>query len=164
MRGRVTGMIALAIGLALTGCGGGQHRDKGAPITSMALFDPVKFAGNWHEVGGFGSADCDISIGQPTASGFPVAETCRGAPRAGVGRMIGPGRFVLQMPGDGPAWVLWVDEGYRTAVLGTPSGAFGRILNRTPEIPGDRLTAARDVLRFNGYDTGALVLAGGTGA
>ncbi len=168
MRGRVTGMLALAAELSLSGCGGG-HRDAGVPITSMALFDPGKFSGNWHEVGGYDMADCRVSIGRPTEGGFPVAEVCpdgAGPAREGVGRIIGPGRFVLQMPGEGPEeiWVLWVDEGYRTAVLGTPSGAFGRIFNRTPDIPADRLKAARDVLQFNGYDLGALALAEGAGA
>ena len=48
--------------------------------------------------------------------------------------------------------MLWVDEGYRTAVVGSPSGGSGFILNREPDIPADRLTAARQVLAFNGYE------------
>jgi apolipoprotein D and lipocalin family protein len=33
-----------------------------------------------------------------------------------------------------------------------PSGRAGWILNRTPEMPEDRLSAALEVLEFNGYD------------
>lgn len=65
-----------------------------------------------------------------------------------------PGRFDLQ--GIGPLWVLWADADNRTVVLGTPSGAYGFILNRDPSLPSDRLNAARDILAFNGYDVGKL--------
>ena len=84
----------------------------------------------------------------------------------GTARVDGPGRLKVRLAGMPIAadyWVLWVDEGYRTAVVGVPSGRAGWILNRTPDIPADRLAAAREVLEFNGYDIGALVMAGGTG-
>jgi apolipoprotein D and lipocalin family protein len=56
------------------------------------------------------------------------------------------------MPIGAEWWVLWVDADYRTLVVGTPSGSFGIILNRTADLPPDRLAAARDVLAWNGYD------------
>ena len=62
------------------------------------------------------------------------------------------------MPFAGNYWVLWVDDEYRTAVVGTPSGRAGWILNRTPDISEDRLEAAKAVLSFNGYDVNALEL------
>ena len=65
-----------------------------------------------------------------------------------------PGRFDLQ--GIGPLWVLWADADNRTVVLGAPSGAYGFILNRDAKLPADRLTAARDILAFNGYDVTSL--------
>ncbi len=52
--------------------------------------------------------------------------------------------------------MLWVDEGYRTAVIGTPDGSFGFVLNRDAAIPADRMEAARRVLDFNGYDLAQL--------
>ena len=55
------------------------------------------------------------------------------------------------MPFAADYWVLWVDDDYRTAVVGVPSGRAGWILSRTPDLPEDRLEAARDVLAFNGY-------------
>ena len=78
---------------------------------------------------------------------------------AGGGTMAaarnGAGRF---QPAKGEVWwVLWVDEEYRTAVIGTPSGAFGAVINRTASIKPDRLRAAREVLDFNGYDVSRLI-------
>jgi apolipoprotein D and lipocalin family protein len=50
-----------------------------------------------------------------------------------------------------PYWVLWVDEGYRTAVVGQPNGRAGWVLNREPGDPAGPLDRAREVLDFNGY-------------
>ncbi|HOZ34653.1 MAG TPA: lipocalin family protein, partial [Tabrizicola sp.] len=52
-------------------------------------------------------------------------------------------------------WILWVDSGYRTLAIGTPSGRFGFILDRSA-LPPDRLAAASEVFDFNGYTTAAL--------
>ena len=62
----------------------------------------------------------------------------------------GPGRF--RVAGQ-EWWVIWVDTDYRTLAIGTPSGAFGFILNRGGALPPDRLRAAREIFDFNGYDT-----------
>lgn len=81
---------------------------------------------------------------------------------AGAIAQTGPGRFAISGRG-GTAqdwWVLWVDEGYRTLAIGTPSGEFGFILNRGNTLPSDRLAAAREVLDFNGYDVGRLITYG----
>ncbi|MEP5200987.1 MAG: lipocalin family protein, partial [Paracoccaceae bacterium] len=79
----------------------------------------------------------------------------------GSAEVVGPGRLKVRLgniPFAGDYWVLWVDEGYRTAVVGAPSGKVGWILNRTPNIPADRLNAARQILDFNGYRLSELVM------
>lgn len=94
-----------------------------------------------------------------------VVNTCRDGSGAvterieGTAEIVGPGRLEVRFPSVARAdyWVLWVDEGYRTAVVGMPSGRAGWILNREPQIPPDRLAAAREVLDFNGYDLSRLV-------
>lgn len=53
-------------------------------------------------------------------------------------------------------WVLWVDDDFRTAVIGTPTGAFGWIMDRPGAVSGDRTRAAREILEFSGYDLGRL--------
>jgi apolipoprotein D and lipocalin family protein len=71
--------------------------------------------------------------------------------------LTGPGRITM---GRGETlWILWVDADYRVAAVGTPSGAFGRILSRDPQPRPDLLRAAREVLEFNGYDVSRLAIA-----
>lgn len=52
-------------------------------------------------------------------------------------------------------WVVWVDDGFRTAAIGTPDGSYGWILDRKPAGGADRITAASQILEFNGYQTSA---------
>ena len=40
----------------------------------------------------------------------------------------------------------------RTSVIGSPDGRVGWVLDRSRDIPRDRLAAAREILAFNGYD------------
>jgi len=100
--------------------------------------------------------------------GISVFNTCRnldGSVRStisGTAQVVGPGRLAVTFPsvpfGAADYWVLWTDEGYRTAVVGAPDGRSGWILNRDPNIPDDRLKAAREVLDFNGYDLSRLLI------
>lgn len=55
---------------------------------------------------------------------------------------------------DGPdeLWVIWVDDGFRTAAIGAPDGSYGWIIDRRAEGGADRVKAAADILAFNGYD------------
>jgi apolipoprotein D and lipocalin family protein len=73
-------------------------------------------------------------------------------------KKLGKGRFSVEMPnGLGREfWVLWVDEGFRTAVLGNKEGDFGWIVDRSTKGGADRVKAAREILDFNGYDVSQL--------
>lgn len=66
------------------------------------------------------------------------------------------GRLSASHDAQNVIWVLWIDEDHRTAVLGNPSGSFAQIINRTPTLRADRLQAAKDILKFNGYDLSQL--------
>ena len=158
--------IALALlTLTLAACTGGSYRDTGVAITSMAVFDPARYAGLWYEVASFptpfqaGCTNTTAEYAPAGASLLTVRNAClKDGTRTvieGTARLNGPGRLKVRLNGVPVAadyWVLWVDEGYRTAVVGVPSGRAGWILNRDPRIPPDRLQAAREVLQFNGYD------------
>ncbi len=136
------------------------YRDSATQISSAALWNPARMQGDWVSVAAFPAA-----LWQPgTRIGFDLAategrmmiETADG-PRALPITPAGPGRFRRSDGGEAPPfWVLWVDESYRTAVIGTPNGAFGFVLNRDAAIPTDRMEAARQVLEFNGYDLARL--------
>jgi apolipoprotein D and lipocalin family protein len=134
-------------------------RSAGAPIWSAAAFQPAQVAGVWRQVADFRSSGaCDAGAVEivPEGAGLRLSGTLCLAGKAetvsGVAPLVGPGR--LRVTGE-DWWVIWVDVGYRTLAIGTPSGRFGFILDRGA-IPGDRLNAAREIFDFNGYRTEAL--------
>ena len=126
--------------------GAGSYRDADAQISSRATIVSV--------------ANFDQDDPWRTGSVVSIAWDTPQSGRLGWGggtvpiKVSGPGRFAET--GGRQFWVLWVDEGYRTAVIGTPDGSFGFVLNRDAAIPADRLEAARQVLDFNGYDVAQL--------
>ena len=169
-------VAVLPLVLMLAACAP-SFRDAEAPIASIALFDPARYAGDWYEIARYpvsfqkGCVASRATYSLRPDGSLGVVNTCRernidGPLRQieGVAEITGPGRLAVRfegMPiGSAPYWVLWVDEGYRTAVVGTPSGRAGWILNRDPVIPADRLRAARRVLAFNGYDLSRLEMTG----
>lgn len=166
---------ALVMVLALAGCSASSYRDASVEISSTALFSPERYAGLWHEVARFPTPfqrGCIRSTATYTPNadgGLEVLNACvtrTGQTRQieGMAEIVGPGRLTVSFSSvpfvRAPYWVLWVDEDYQTAVVGTPNGRAGWILNRTPDLRADRLQAARDILEFNGYDTEQLIFAG----
>ncbi len=182
--GRLTIMAGLFL-TALAGCAKTSgdpfalfptYRDTTVPIASKALFDPGQYLGLWHEVARFpvpfeaGCVNVTAEYDLRPDWLLSVLNTCFDADGAvkstidGTAEIVGPGRLVVRF-GSVPFvaadyWVLWVDESYRTAVVGTPNGRAGWILNRDPTIPADRLAAAQEILDFNGYDLSRLQVAG----
>lgn len=137
-------------------------RDTGRPIASAALFDAGLFAGSWHVVAAYPvdpGAGC-TAVAMTFQDGAMRVDCRDGAALTGATRPGAyPGRILVDLgPGlaVGELWVLWVDFDYRTAVIGTPGGQAGWILNRDPAIPADRMAAAREMLDFNGYDLAGL--------
>ncbi len=164
---------SLGFALLLAGCApppDAAFRSAGAPIYSNAVLDTARLAGTWTQVGELaqpGAPRCapgTVAIRPVDPMTLQVdARLCLNGEVdsfAGTARVTGPGRVTLQ--GAAPEglgaewWVLWVDDGYRTLVIGTPSGRFGFILDRSGGLPPDRLTAAREILDWNGYAVTAL--------
>lgn len=149
------------------------YRDTSVPIASKALFEPERYLGTWFEVARYpvpfeaGCRGVTAEYGALSDDLISVRNTCRGSDGAvrsvieGTAKVVGTGRLEVSFPsvpfGAADYWVLWTDESYRTAVVGAPNGRSGWILNRTPEIPEDRMKAAREVLDFNGYDLSRLM-------
>ncbi|MEO1536428.1 MAG: lipocalin family protein [Pseudomonadota bacterium] len=155
--------------LVLTACVGTAYRDPDTGLASMAIFDPARYEGLWYEVASFptpfqeGCTNTQADYELQSDGSLSVRNACfrNGALSVieGSATVVGPGRLQVRLNGVPFAadyWVLWVDEGYRTAVVGTPNGRAGWVLNRDPAIPADRLAAAEEVLRFNGYDVSQL--------
>ena len=160
--------ILLFVALGLVGCvPAGSYRNPDSVISSKAVLDLPRLSGDWSIVGYFptpfesGCEALDLVIALAS-----LERTCRTAApsrhdKAPL-RALDVGRFETTLDGVGPTslWVLWVDEGYRTAVIGEPQGRFGWVINRDPTIPTDRWVAAQRILDFNGYDSAALVRLG----
>jgi apolipoprotein D and lipocalin family protein len=151
--------LILALGLtALAACAAppppvpGLRQD--GPIWSSAVFDLNRMEGEWQQAAVFvrgGRPACGpggvlFQGGQVTWALCLEAGPSRGTGPATPGL---PGRFAL--PGMADWWVLWIDADDRTALIGTPGGEFGFVLNRGGALPEDRLKAASDIAVFNGY-------------
>lgn len=166
--------LALLVVLAVLAACAPSYRDQDVTIASKVDFDPARYAGLWYEIARYDvpfQRGCTATTAQYAlkADGtLSVLNRCaRGAPDGPVTRIegsaevVGPGRLAVSFDNipflRGPYWVLWVDADYRTAVVGTPSGRAGWILNRQPSISRDRLNSALQVLDFNGYDTSQLL-------
>lgn len=187
MTGRILRGLVAALGLAAAGACSTEtplipapsYRDSQAPFASIALFDATRYAGRWYEVASYpvpfqrGCRDTQASY-TPRADGtLGVVNSCVDAATGetkrieGTAAPVGPGRLRVTFETvpflSAPYWILWVDEDYRTAVVGVPSGRAGWILNRDRTIPPDRLAAAREILDFNGYDLTRLRMTPQTG-
>ena len=117
-------------------------RDVSAPFGATTRFDPAAFAGTWYEVARFREGpvarrDYAYDGGRITSGGEAYTVAAPGRMRAADGS---------------ETWVLWADEGHRTAVLGQPDGAETVILDRAKVPAADRLAAARAILEWYGYD------------
>jgi apolipoprotein D and lipocalin family protein len=161
--------LVFALPLALAACARAPEapppaapsfREAGAPIASTTRGGLGDLAGDW-------VISAAVPGPGPAAPGarvtvIPVAAAAATWLIAGPGGTASdlyvtavPGRHVPQ--GGGPElWVLWVDDGFRTAAVGTPDGSLGWVMDRPGAASPDRALAAREMLDFNGYDTGAL--------
>ena len=165
----------VAVGLlALGACDtGNDYRDTDVPMRSVATLDLTRYQGLWYEIARFPNsfeADCTAVTAEYSITGperLSVVNTCRkGSPDGpvevadGSARVVAAGelkvKFVEWLPFAGDYWILDVTEDYDVAVIGVPSGDFGWILARTPQIDPLQLRAALSVLSANGYDTDLL--------
>jgi apolipoprotein D and lipocalin family protein len=158
--------VILSVGLALVAAcappAATGLRDAAAPIYSATGLDPARLAGAWVQSGDIREDPADCGGGQvlfsPAGAGLAVTGTLCLAGRAvaldGTLTPTGPGR--LQPEKGAEWWVLWADADRRTLAIGTPDGSFGIVLDRAGEASADRFAAAREILDFNGYDTGRL--------
>jgi apolipoprotein D and lipocalin family protein len=150
----------LLLALALAGCVAAPvappeqavFRTAGAPFASSTRFDAARMAGDWRLVAAFsGRVGRLPPVGLRLAAVSGGIEVARGGwvwPEGRYG-VTGPGRLVRD--GGPEVWVIWVDDDFRTAVLGSPDGRLGFILDRG-RISADRLRAAREILAWQGYD------------
>lgn len=158
-------IVALCVVGVMTACAAPPEqasgfRDRSAPFGSTSRFELNRFLGNWQRVAAFAPAgeavlpQTHLYRRASTGQIFLDVTAVDGTGTREVFQLTAPGRFQAQ--GDAAAdealWLLWVDEGYRTAVLGTPSGSRAFVLDRSAAASPDRLRAAREILQWYGYD------------
>ncbi|MDW4496629.1 hypothetical protein R5H30_01440 [Sulfitobacter sp. D35] len=164
MSGVLSRRTALVAGLAvltLSACGTPppeepNFRNQEVAIGGTTRFDPALFDGEWFVV-----------ARMPDASAAPrkftyerLIDQMREAGDGPVRRYrVREGSVLQQVPTslDDRLVVMWVDDDFRTAAVGTIDGKRGTIFDRSPEGSEDRIRAATEVMEFYGWDVGRLI-------
>lgn len=124
-------------------------RNPTVPLGGTARFDPARFAGDWHSRACLGTCPAQLRFAQGT-DGTLIRNS--GESRSAY-RPQGTGILRPVATGGDTLVVMWVDEGFRTAVIGTASGSRAAILDRSRTGGADRIAAATEILDFYGWDT-----------
>ncbi len=166
---------ALIVVAALTACTAKPpapgYRDD-SPLSITTRNDDKRLAGDWQVRGYYPGDDALQQVAfLPKWQGTPAFELvtrscedtgdCEDVGEIWRAKSLGPNRWTISGPhgeAERELWVVWVDEGYRTAAIGAPDGRYGWVLDRTAKGGADRIKAAREILDFNGYDIGAMIL------
>ena len=149
----------------------GGFRDRSVPLSVTTRGAAADLIGQWHvrsHFWGDGNIETLTFVenwqGAPAVeffqTGCPASGDCDGMRDIWRSQALGQNRFRLtsdNATGAIELWVIWIDEGFRTAALGTPDGSFGWIVDRAQTGGEDRIIAAREILEFNGYDTTKMV-------
>lgn len=150
---------ALVLCFVMTGCSQQQEgaRDASAPIGATSRFDRDRMAGDWQLVSSFTMREqASVTFGPATepaslaiaSDGFPQIT---GRYREGV-----PGELIPFSAAQETLVVLWIDEEFRTAAIGTESGRIGIVLDRDGQISADKAAAVREIFAFYGWDASRL--------
>ena len=142
-------------------------RNPTAPIASQVNVDPIEFAGSWRvsSVAGTDWLAAGATV-QAAVSGLNIVLTAPLADCTGEAcftrismRNTADGRWAVAEGAStfsGEIWLLWTDVGRRTVAFGSPEGDVLVLLDKALPISPDRRAAARDILRWYGYDLSRL--------
>lgn len=138
-----------------------SFRDRSVPIGSTTRGGLADLEGDWviaqsFPGAAFASPGTHLLIEQGTDATALLRFEGPGGVRDLPVAMIVPGRLAPQPAGGPDLWVVWVDDDFRTAAVGTPDGSLGWIMDRPGQASADRTQAAREVLEWSGYDVARL--------
>lgn len=115
-------------------------------LAGTARFDADRFAGNWTTTACLGRCAAKLNFGVSQTGA--IIETTETGSRA---FRVDQNGILRETEGNTIMVVMWVDEGFRTAAIGTADGTQAAILDRGMP-SADRTQAATDILDFNGWD------------
>lgn len=147
----------------------GLLRNPTAPLASQVDVTAERLKGDWFirqrgaDPGWLGSKlnissgpDGGLVITSDTVGCSDEVDLCQAFTQTINLTGVGQGRWDVTGASDGfptgPLWVLWMEFDDRTAAIGGPDGKYVWIMDRNPSGGGDRITAARDILQWYGYD------------
>ena len=146
------------LALTLVACTDGANPDSDpslmrnptVPIGAIQRFESAKFDGDWRIYASAGG-DWDLAA-------FAVSDDSTQWREQGRAATVTPrATGILQLTySDGTQrdlWVVWTDPDHHTVALGNPEGDFGFIATKVGRFRADQVTAAGQVLDFNGYRT-----------
>jgi apolipoprotein D and lipocalin family protein len=151
-----------------------SFRDRTVPIGATTRGSPGDLNGGWVVSASFGEGPVRgldvtdrvrVELDAAGRGDWTFTDRAGAWVRVPVG-LAQPGRYEVRAPQpparvlfgtEAPKFVvLWADDDFRTAVVGTPDGSFGWVMDRPGQGSPDRMAAAREVLDFNGYEVGRL--------
>ena len=163
-----TGLVACNAPLDSALESGASYRDQETLIGVTSRFEESRFVGLWHLRAYLPASErydqLAFGLDGTTPKVSLAANVCDAAGICGFfaedlnAKRVGNGHYLIDTLNGTKRkmWVLWVDEGFRTAVIGNPEGTFAWILDRSATGGADRIKAAREILDFNGYDVSQL--------
>lgn len=132
-------------------------RDTSEPIGATTRFDAAEFSGRWIVTASFSHQQKQpIVVSTSTEAGALQIESEAFSRIVGLYREGATGELIPLASSQETLVVMWVDDDFRTAAVGTASGSIGLVLDRSGEIPEDRAKAVRDILAFYGWDISQL--------
>ncbi len=179
MRTRTPIALASALILAAACSSGPSGRAANAPpLEPVASVDLTRYAGKWYEIARYPNSfqqNCESvtaeytpredgritvvnTCGSGTKSGKPKSVRGSAKPIAGSdGARLAVNFAPIPLPaGNGNYWVLALDDGYQTALIGEPSGRYLWMLSRTPTLTPDARARLDAAATAAGYDLSLL--------
>ncbi|QEY65357.1 lipocalin family protein [Metapseudomonas lalkuanensis] len=172
-------VAALLAALVLAGCA--SHGEGPVPPRTVEAVDLARYQGTWYELARLpmffqrGCAQSEAHYNLRDDGSLGVLNRCRtldGNWKEAHGNAVPQvdGRtdklwvrfdnwFSRLLPGiaKGEYWVLYVDDDYRTAVVGNPDRKYLWLLSRTPVVSERTRERLMEVAEGQGYDTDLLI-------
>lgn len=166
------------IGLILAGCSSIEGRPAGAPpLKTMTYIDPQKYVGLWYEIARYPNSferNCINVTAQYTLlenGDVGVINTCTDeksgkvkSAKAKATIIKGSNNTALAVnfapfplpKGNGNYHILYTDNDYSIALVGSPSGKYLWLLSRTPKIDLPKLNTLLEIAKENQFDVSKL--------